>query len=64
MKRKELKNLAKKIADFEFIVQESQDEKEIREAQRQIIALSGKVHTLEDIEAIDDMVQDFLKKMI
>jgi hypothetical protein len=32
MKRKELKNLAKKIADFEFIVQESQDEKEIREA--------------------------------
>ena len=33
MKQKELKNLAKKIAKYEWIVQTSDDKKEIAEAQ-------------------------------
>ena len=32
MKRKELKNLAQKIAKYEQIIQTSQDKEEIREA--------------------------------
>ena len=61
MKKKELKNLAKKIAKYENIIQTSDDKDEIRKAQLAIIELSGSVDSLEDITAIDEMVQDFLK---
>ena len=61
MKKKELKNLAKKIAKYESIIQTSDDKNEIRKAQLAIIELSGSVDSLEDITAIDEMVQDFLK---
>lgn len=61
MKKKELKNLAKKIAKYEQIIQSSDDKDEIRKAQLAIIELSGSVDSLEDITAIDEMVQDFLK---
>lgn len=61
MKKKELKNLAKKIAKYESIIQTSDDKDEIRKAQLAIIELSGSVDSLEDITAIDEMVQDFLK---
>ena len=61
MKKKELKNLAKKIAKYESIIQISDDKDEIRKAQLAIIELSGSVDSLEDITAIDEMVQDFLK---
>ena len=49
MKRKELKQLAQKIAKLENIIQTSDDEKKIAEAQRQIIELSGHVETLDDM---------------
>ena len=61
MKKKELKNLAKKIAKYESIIQTSDDKDEIRKAQLAIIELSGSVDSLEDITAIDEMVQDFLE---
>ena len=61
MKKKELKNLAKKIAKYESIIQTSDDKDEIRKAQLAIIELSGSVDSLEDITAIDEMIQDFLK---
>ena len=61
MKKKELKNLAKKIAKYEQIIQTSDDKDEIRKAQLAIMELSGSVDSLEDITAIDEMVQDFLK---
>lgn len=61
MKKKELKNLAKKIAKYEQIIQSSDNKDEIRKAQLAIIELSGSVDSLEDITAIDEMVQDFLK---
>ena len=62
MKRKEQKNLAKKIAKYEAIVQTSTDEKAVREAQEEIINLSGHVTSLEDITVIDEMVQDILNR--
>ena len=61
MKKKELKNLAKKIAKYEQIIQTSDDKDEIRKAQLAIMELSGSVDSLEDITAIDEMVQDFLE---
>lgn len=62
MKRKELKNLAQKIAKYEQILQTSQDKEEIREAQSQIMNLSGRVQSLEDMMLLDDMIQEILKK--
>ena len=62
MKKKEQKALAQKIAKYELIIQTSQDKKQVRDAQDKIIELSGKVESLDDIAAIDDMVQEILEK--
>ena len=62
MKAKELKNLAKKIAKYERIVQNSNDTKEVREAQEEIVKLSGQVHSFEDIILIDELVQEILSE--
>ena len=62
MKKKEQKALAQKIAKYELIVQTSDDKKRVRDAQDKIMELSGKVETLDDIAAIDEMVQEILEK--
>lgn len=60
MKRKELKNLAKKIAQAEHIVQTSDNQDEIQHAQMEIMTLSSHVDSLDDITIIDEMVQELL----
>ena len=60
MKRKELKNLAKKIAQAEHIVQTSDNQDEIQHAQIEIMTLSSHVDSLDDITIIDEMVQELL----
>ena len=62
MKKKEQKALAQKIAKYELIIQTSQDKKQVRDAQDKIIELSGKVESLDDIAAIDEMVHEILEK--
>jgi hypothetical protein len=62
MKKKELKNLAQKIAQCEIIIQTSDDKKAILKAQDMIMELSGHVESFEDISAIDEMVQEILEK--
>lgn len=62
MKKKELKELANKIAKCEYVIQTSSDNKAIRKAQDEIMQLSGRVDSLEDITTIDEMVQDILAK--
>ena len=62
MKKKELKNLAKKIAEAEYIIQNSDDSKAVAKAQNVIIELSGKAMSLEDMMIIDELVQDILSK--
>ena len=64
MKTKELKNLAKKIANAELIVQTSDDPQAIHKAQNQIMELSSYVHSLDDITTIDEMVQEILGKIL
>ena len=60
MKTKELKNLAKKIAKYEQIIQNSDDKEAIRNAETEIMKLSGSVKSLEDIMLIDEFVQELL----
>ena len=62
MKKKELKNLAKKIADAEYIIQNSDDAKAVAKAQDTIFELSGKAMSLEDMMIIDELVQDILNQ--
>ena len=62
MKKKEQKALAQKIAKYELIIQTSDDKKRIHDAQDKVIELSGRVETLDDIAAIDEMVQEILEK--
>ena len=60
MKRKELKALAQKIVKQELIIQNSEDPYEIKQAQAKIMELSGSVSSMDDIIAIDELVQDLL----
>ena len=64
MKKKEQKALAQKIAKYELIIQTSDDKKRIHDAQDKVIELSGHVETLDDIAAIDEMVQEILEKYL
>lgn len=62
MKKKELKTLAQKIAKAEYIIQTSDDKQAIRKAEQEIMELSGRVDTIEDMVIIDELVQDILEK--
>lgn len=62
MKKKELKNLSKKVADCEYIIQTSNDSYEKNKAQDEIMRLSSMVHSFEDLDVMDEMVQEILSK--
>lgn len=62
MKKKELKNLAVKIAAAEEMLQNSKDQNVIHEAQEEIFKLSSKVHDIEDMMLLDEMIQEILEK--
>ena len=64
MKKKELKNLAKKIAQAEYVLQNSDDIDEKQQARDEILKVSSGVHSFEDLDLLDEMVQEFLKKML
>ena len=56
MKKKELKNLATKIAKYEKIIQTTQDAKEKRKAEEEIMKLSTSIQSVEDMMQIDELV--------
>ena len=60
MKAKEIKNLAKKIAQQEKIIRNSSDSEEKKKAEQEIIKLSSSIKSLSDMMAIDEAVQEFL----
>ena len=62
MKKKELKNLAQKIAKYERIIQTSDDKKLVHKAEEEIMRLSSSVDSLEDMVAIDELVMELLEK--
>ena len=63
MKRKELKNLAKKVAQCEYVLQTSDDQYEKEMARDEIMKISSGIHSFEDLDLLDEMVQDLLSKM-
>lgn len=62
MKQKEIKNLAKKIAQQETIIQTTTNLEEKHRAENEIIKLSACVKSIEDMVALDEAIQDLLIK--
>lgn len=62
MKKKDLKNLANKIAQCELQLQRTTDSKEYQELQTEIMRLSEQVETMDEMLFVDQMVQEILKK--
>ena len=63
MKKKELKNLAQKIAKAERVIQSPDSTTaEKSKAEQEIMRLSSHVDKLEDMIIIDEMVQEILEK--
>lgn len=60
MKKKELKNLAKKIAGYESIIQTNSDPKLIAQAKGEIMKLTGKITDFQDLEILDDLILEIL----
>ena len=63
MKKKELKNLAEKIAKCEYVIENSEDDTTKQAAQIEIMRLTSKVHDFQDLDQLDELIQDILKKM-
>ena len=61
MKKKEIKNLAKKIAIQEKILEDpSSTVKDIKRAEEEIMKLCSSVNGVEDMVELDDAVQEYL----
>ena len=63
MKKKELKNLAAQFARAERTLQTSSNEQEIANAQSEILRLSQRVTSLEDLMLLDDLIQKELENI-
>lgn len=61
MKQKELKNLAKQIANAERVIQISDDSEAISKAQNTILSMSKKKMTVEEMMIVDELVQEILQ---
>lgn len=62
MKAKEIKNLAKKIAQQEKILQNVTTTEEKSRVEKEIVRLSACVKSIEDMVALDEAIQDILLK--
>ena len=64
MKKKELKNLAEKIAYTQVLLDTTSDNEEKKQAQRKIIELTGYVENFEDFFILDELIQKNIKKIL
>ena len=63
MKQKELKNLAKKIAKLELTMQGTDDPDVIALCETEIMYLTGKVTSFEEIDILDELIQEILQNV-
>ena len=62
MKAKEIKNLAKKIAQQEINLRNATTTEEKSRIEKEIVRLSACVKSIEDMVALDEAIQDILLK--
>ena len=63
MKKIELKNLAKKIAKQEIIIQTTDDMDKKAEAEQVIMKLSSQVDKFEDIFELDELIMAYVEEL-
>ena len=61
MKRKELKDLAKKIAVVQLKYDKTTDPQDKRELEEALMYLTNDVEDLDELAQLDDMVRDILE---
>lgn len=64
MKKKELKEIAKRIAKAELTIENSDDKEEINSAKQVVFSMTERLMSTEDILAVDVMVQEILSNKI
>lgn len=62
MKKKELKEIAKRMARAEQIISTSNDSEEIREAENTVMTLSMRLNSTDDMLAVDELVREILSE--
>ena len=63
MKKKELKNLAKKIAKYEKVIQTTDDMNKKAEAEQAIMKLSSQVTHFEEMFELDELIMSYMEDM-
>lgn len=61
MKKKELKVLAKKLAEAELTLQKSDDPDEVKKSKETIFKIGYQLSSFEDMCYVDELVQEILK---
>lgn len=61
MRKKELKNIAQKIAKYEKVIQESSNREEVENAKKEILALSKKL-SVEDMFLLDEVIMELMEE--
>ena len=61
MNKKELKGLAKKIANLELKMAKSTDKNEISKLEMEIMKICGKVESLDDVSMLDELILEILE---
>lgn len=63
MTKKQLKQLAKKIADLEYTIQTSDDHNEVNDAKNRMMQIQqAQDLDFQEMIALDEFVQDYLKE--
>ena len=62
MRKKEIKNLAKRIVACELVLRDSEDKQEIAKAQNEIMKITSQITSINDLLAIDAIVVELLEK--
>lgn len=57
MKKKELMQIASQIIEAEKIINTSTDKEKVKSAKQKIYSLSSRIHSLEDMCEIDEIIQ-------
>ena len=62
MNKKELKGLAKKIANLELKRNKTTNKEELSKIDSEIMNLCGKVKSFDDVTILDDLILEILEK--
>ena len=62
MNKKELKGLAKKIANLELKRNKTTDKEELSKINSEIMNLCGKVKSFDDVTILDNLILEILEK--